>query len=105
MANAPIASSRQFCRVDYATIPLRTVVGTPEVAVIRYIKSNFPIVSKRIILMVADRFEDRRMQAAYERYCVILNQRDIRVPMDDGEPWRLLFTYHLDAPSSSAQFK
>ncbi|MFQ5859858.1 MAG: hypothetical protein ACE5LU_30045, partial [Anaerolineae bacterium] len=61
--------------------------------------------TKRIILMVADRFEDRRTQAAYERYCVILNQRDIRVPMDDGEPWRLLFTYHLDAPSSSAQFK
>jgi hypothetical protein len=61
--------------------------------------------TKRIILMVADRFEDRRMQAAYERYCVILNQRDIRVPMDDGEPWRLLFTYHLDVPSSSAQFK
>jgi hypothetical protein len=61
--------------------------------------------TKRIILMVADRFEDRRMQAAYERYCVLLNQRDIRVPMDGGEPWRLLFTYHLDAPSSSAQFK
>ena len=61
--------------------------------------------TKRIILVVADRFEDRRMQAAYERYCVILNQRDIRVPMDDGEPWRLLFTYHLDIPSSSAQFK
>ena len=61
--------------------------------------------TKRIILVVADRFEDRRMQAAYERYCVILNQRDIRVPMDDGEPWRLLFTYHLDTPSSSAQFK
>lgn len=61
--------------------------------------------TKRIILSVADRFEDRRMQAAYERYCVILNQRDIRVPIDDGEPWRLLFTYHLDAPSSSAQFK
>ena len=61
--------------------------------------------TKRIILMVADRFEDRRMQAAYERYCVVLNQRDIRVPMDDGEPWRLLFTYHLDAPSSSTQFK
>ena len=37
------------------------------------------------------------MQAAYECYCVTLrvNQRDIRVPMDDGEPWRLLFTYHL----------
>jgi hypothetical protein len=61
--------------------------------------------TKRIILVVADRFEDRRMQAAYERYCLILNQRDIRVPMDDGEPWRLLFTYHLDTPSSSAQFK
>jgi len=61
--------------------------------------------TKRIILVVFDRFEDRRMQAAYERYCVILNQRDIRVPMDDGEPWRLLFTYHLDTPSSSAQFK
>jgi hypothetical protein len=61
--------------------------------------------TKRIILMVADRFEDHRLQAAYERYCVILNQRDIRVPMDDAEPWRLLFTYHLDSPSSSAQFK
>jgi hypothetical protein len=61
--------------------------------------------TKRIILIVTDRFGDRRMQAAYERYCVILNQRDIRVPMDDGEPWRLLFTYHLDTPSSSAQFK
>jgi hypothetical protein len=61
--------------------------------------------TKRIILVVFDRFEDRRMQAAYERYCVILNQRDIRVPMDGGEPWRLLFTYHLDTPSSSAQFK
>jgi hypothetical protein len=61
--------------------------------------------TKRIILMVADRFEDRRMQAAYERYCVILNQRNICVPMDGGEPWRLLFTYHLDAPSSSARFK
>jgi hypothetical protein len=45
------------------------------------------------------------MQAAYERYCVILNQRDIRVPMDDGEAWRLLFTYHLDPPVSSARFK
>jgi hypothetical protein len=61
--------------------------------------------TKRIILMVADRFEDSRMQVAYERYCVILNQRDICVPMDGGEPWRLLFTYHLDAPSSSARFK
>ena len=61
--------------------------------------------TKRIILVVFDRFEDCRIQAAFERYCVILNQRDIRVPMDDGEPWRLLFTYHLNAPSSSARFK
>jgi hypothetical protein len=61
--------------------------------------------TERIILSVADRFEDRRLQAAYERYCLILNERDVRIPMDDGEPWRLLFTYHLDAPSSSAQFK
>jgi len=61
--------------------------------------------TERIILSVADRFEDRRLQAAYERYCLVLNERDIRVPMDEGEPWRLLFTYHLEAPSSSAQFK
>jgi len=61
--------------------------------------------TKRIILVVFDRFKDRRIQAAFEQYCIILNQRDVRVPMDDGEPWRLLFTYHLDTPSSSAQFK
>ena len=37
------------------------------------------------------------MQATYECYRVTLrvNQRDIRVPMGDGGPWRLLFTYHL----------
>jgi len=61
--------------------------------------------TERILLAVADRFEDRRLQAAYERYRLILNERDIRVPMDEDEPWRLFFTYHLDAPSSSAQFK
>ena len=61
--------------------------------------------TKRIILVVFDRCEERRIQAAFERYCIILNQRDVRIPMDDGKPWRLLFTYHLDAPSSSAQFK
>jgi hypothetical protein len=61
--------------------------------------------TERIILSVAHRFHDRRMQAAYERYCVILNQRDIRVRMDGGEPWRLLFTYRLETPSSPAQFK
>jgi hypothetical protein len=58
-----------------------------------------------IILMVFQRFQDRRIQAAFERYCVVLNQRDIRIPMDDGKQWRLLFTYHLDRPSSHAQFK
>ena len=61
--------------------------------------------TKRIILVVFDRFKNRRMQAAFERYCIILNQRDVRVPMDDSEPWRLLFTYHLNTPSSSARFK
>jgi len=61
--------------------------------------------TKRIILVVFDRFEDHRIQAAFKRYCIIFNQRDIRIPMDDGEPWRLLFTYHLNAPSSSARFK
>ncbi|MEA3340347.1 MAG: hypothetical protein U9R15_10310 [Chloroflexota bacterium] len=61
--------------------------------------------TRRIILVVFDRFEDRRIQAAFERYCIILNQRDIRVQMDDGKPYRLLFTYHLNAPSSSARFK
>lgn len=60
---------------------------------------------QRILLVVAERFPDRRMQAAYEQYCLVLNQRDIRVPLDGGEPWRLLFTYHLDAPSSLARFK
>ncbi len=61
--------------------------------------------TERIILSVAHRFHDRRMQAAYERYCLILNQRDIRVQMDGGEPWRLLFTYRLEPPSSPTQFK
>jgi hypothetical protein len=61
--------------------------------------------TKPLMLVVFDRFENRRMQAAYERYCVTLNQRDIRVPLDDGEPWRLLFTYHLEAPASTARFK
>jgi hypothetical protein len=61
--------------------------------------------TERIILSVANPFHDRRIQAAYEHYCVILNQRDIRVQMDGGEPWRLLFTYRLETPSSPAQFK
>lgn len=58
-----------------------------------------------ILLVVFQRFHDRRMQAAFERYCVVLNQRDIRIPLEGGQPWRLLFTYHVDTPSSHAQFK
>ena len=45
------------------------------------------------------RFSDRRMQAAYERYCHILNQKRVRVPMDDGEEWLLLFAYEKPPPS------
>lgn len=54
---------------------------------------------EHILVTVAQRFSDRRMQAAYERYCYILNQKQIRVPMDEGEDWLLLFTY--EKPSSS----
>lgn len=61
--------------------------------------------TERIVLSVAHPFHDRRMQAAYERYCFILNQRGIRVQMDGGEPWRLLFTYRLEPLSPLAQFK
>lgn len=48
---------------------------------------------ERILVTVADRFSGRRMQVAYERYCHILNQRQIRVPIDEGQEWLLLFTY------------
>ena len=48
---------------------------------------------ERILVTVAQRSSDRRMQAAYERYCPILNRRQIRVPIDEGEEWLLLFTY------------
>ncbi|MCP4544217.1 MAG: hypothetical protein GY832_44460 [Chloroflexi bacterium] len=61
--------------------------------------------TKPIILIIVDPFDDHRMQAAFERYCPILNQRDIRIPLARGEMWRLLFTHRLDAPSSSARFK
>jgi len=59
---------------------------------------------RRIVLSVFQRFQNKRMQAAFERYCVFLNQQRIRVPMDDGPPWLLLFTYHKDKipPSSRA---
>lgn len=58
---------------------------------------------KRILISVAHRFADRRMQAAYERYCVFLNQLQVRVPMDDGPEWRLLFTY--EELGADARFK
>ena len=54
---------------------------------------------ERILVTVAKRFSDQRMQAAYERYCYIVNRKQIRVPMDEGEDWLLLFTY--EKPSSS----
>jgi hypothetical protein len=50
-------------------------------------------VQEHILVTVTQRFPDRRMQAAYERYCAILNQRQIRVPIDEGEEWLLLFTF------------
>jgi hypothetical protein len=54
---------------------------------------------QKILVTVVQRFSDRRMQAAYERYCHILNQKQIRVPVDEGEAWLLLFSY--EKPSSS----
>ena len=51
---------------------------------------------ERILVTVAQRSSDQRMQAAYERYCPILNRRQIRVPIDEGEEWLLLFTYEKD---------
>ncbi len=58
---------------------------------------------QRIVLSVFQRFENKRMQAAFERYCVFLNQQQIRVPMDDGKPWLLLFTYHKDKKPPSSR--
>lgn len=55
---------------------------------------------EKILITVAQRFSDRRMQAAYERYCHVLNQKRIRVPVDEGEEWLLLFTYEKPPPSN-----
>ncbi|MBU1751241.1 MAG: hypothetical protein KKA73_26450, partial [Chloroflexi bacterium] len=55
---------------------------------------------QHILVTVLQPFSDRRMQAAYERYCLILNQRQIRVPVDEGEEWLLLFTYEMPPPAS-----
>ncbi len=56
---------------------------------------------ERVIISVAYPFRERRMQAAYERYCVILNQKQIQVPIDRGEEWLLLFTWTERGPPPS----
>lgn len=53
---------------------------------------------------MTQRSSDRRMQAVYERYCYILNRKQIRVPVDEGEEWLFLFTYEK-SPSSNDKFK
>ena len=55
---------------------------------------------ERVIISVAYPFRERRMQAAYEQYCVILNQKQIRVPIDRDEEWLLLFTWTDQMPLS-----
>ena len=56
---------------------------------------------ERVIISVAYPFRERRMQAAYEQYCVTLNQKQIRVPIDRNEEWLLLFTWTDQMPLSS----
>lgn len=55
--------------------------------------------AEHILVTVAQPFPDQRMQAAYERYCSILNQRQIRAPVDEDDEWLLLFTYEQPPPS------
>lgn len=52
---------------------------------------------KRLILSVFQRFSDKRTQSAFEHYCPFLNQKGIQIRLDDGPPWRLLFTYHSES--------
>lgn len=52
---------------------------------------------KRLILSVFQRFSDKRTQSAFEHYCPFLNQKGIQIRLDDGPPWRLLFTYHTES--------
>jgi hypothetical protein len=56
---------------------------------------------ERVIVSVAYPFRERRMQAAYERYCVILNRKQVRVPIDRDEEWLLLFTWAERGPPPS----
>jgi len=56
---------------------------------------------ERVIISVAYPFQERWMQAAYERYCVILNRKQVRVPIDQDEEWLLLFTWAERGPPPS----
>ena len=56
---------------------------------------------ERVIISVAYPFRERRMQAAYERYCTILNRKQVRVPIDRDEEWLLLFTWTGRQPPPS----
>lgn len=56
---------------------------------------------ERVIISVAYPFRERWMQAAYERYCVILNRKQVRVPIDRDEEWLLLFTWAERGPPPS----
>jgi hypothetical protein len=58
---------------------------------------------KHILISVAHRFAERRMQVAYERYCPFLNKLRIHVPMTDDQEWLLLFAY--EEPGAAARFK
>ena len=53
---------------------------------------------KRISISVAYPFRDQRLQAAYELYCTIFNQKRVRVPIDRDEEWLLLFTWNERGP-------
>ena len=55
---------------------------------------------EQVIISVAYPFRERRMQAAYQQYCVTLNQKQIRVPIDRKEEWLLLFTWTDQMPLS-----
>lgn len=56
---------------------------------------------ERVMISVAYPFREQRMQAAYERYCVILNRKQVRVPIDRDEKWLLLFTWAERGPPPS----
>jgi hypothetical protein len=53
----------------------------------------------------ADNIYGLDAQAAFEKYCLFLNQQQVRVPIDGGSPWLFLFTYHKEPPPSRARFK